>query len=36
MMTIAIDLLPQYSAQKQRQFSVREFSAGNLYRSGFL
>jgi hypothetical protein len=36
MVTIAIDLLPQYSAQKQRQFSVREFSQGNLYRSGFL
>ena len=35
-MTVAIDLLPQYSPAKQRQFSVGAFSNGSLYRDGFI
>lgn len=35
-MVIAIDLLPQYSPQKQRNFSVGAFASGNLYRDGFI
>jgi hypothetical protein len=35
-MTVAIDLLPHYSARKQRQFSLAEFSNGNLYKDGFI
>jgi len=35
-MSIAIDLLPHYSAAKQQEFSLAEFSTGKLYKNGFI
>lgn len=34
--TIAIDLLPQYSPGKQNQFDLRQFANGDGYRAGFI
>lgn len=36
LMTIAIDLMPQYSPAKQSQFNLDEFARGQGYRRGFL
>jgi len=35
-MTIAIDLIPQYSARKQLEFSLDGFASGDLYNRGFI
>lgn len=35
-MTIAIDLLPQYSPGVQSQFSIESFADGKLYSAGFI
>lgn len=35
-MTIAIDLLPQYSPGIQSSFSIEEFANGSLYSAGFI
>lgn len=35
-MAIAIDLLPQYSAKKQRNFNMADFASGKGYREGYL
>lgn len=35
-MTIAIDLLPQYSPGIQSSFSIEEFASGSLYSAGFI
>lgn len=35
-MTISIDLLPQYSPTKQEQFNLDEFARGDGYRNGFI
>lgn len=34
--TISIDLIPHYSAARQRQFSLSEFADGKLYGTGYL
>jgi hypothetical protein len=36
LMTIAMDLLPQYSPAKQNSFSLNEFARGDGYRRGFI
>ena len=38
MMTIAIDLMPQYSPKRQNQFSVGALASGSLYKNnkGFI
>jgi hypothetical protein len=36
MMTIAISLIPQYSASKQNSFNLGEFAQGTGYKRGFL
>jgi hypothetical protein len=36
MMTVAIDLLPQYSPTRQNNFNLRDFASGNGYRAGFI
>lgn len=35
-MTIAIDLLPQFSPARQNQFSIEGFANGSLYSQGFI
>jgi len=35
-MTIAIDLLPQYSPAKQNEFNMAEFASGEGYKKGFI
>jgi len=35
-MTVAIDLLPQYSPGIQSSFSIEEFASGSLYSAGFI
>ena len=35
-MTIAIDLIPQYSARKQLEFSLDKFASGELYNRGYI
>lgn len=36
MMMISMDLLPQYSPDKQKAFTLGDFANGGLYREGFL
>jgi hypothetical protein len=36
MMTIAMDLIPQYSPARQNQFTLDNFANGGGYRGGFL
>lgn len=36
LMTIAIDLLPQYSPAKQLDFNLEEFARGEGYKKGFI
>jgi len=35
-MTLSIELIPQYSAQLQSEFSLKTFASGNAYSSGYI